>query len=231
MIFSDSEKIKYFDEIAKCFYNKNFGSLSKSDMELMMFDFYIKKLIAENTDNNKQIDYRKISDYKISKELGITQQRVRNLKVKNQLVHPQEIYDLKKELPNLIKSATYDSESGKITINIHDPNLALEIENAIEESGAYIEKQLNNKIFQIRAEYFVDLILSLSENKDREKIVEELREGFKAKKCKDKFDEMNIGKTFINYSSEFIKIIETFHTGFTSANAIWNAFVNLIIKK
>ena len=43
--FTDDEKISMFDRIANEFYKSNFGSLSKSEMELIMFDFYIKKMI------------------------------------------------------------------------------------------------------------------------------------------------------------------------------------------
>ena len=45
--FNDEEKIELFDEIASQFYNSNFGQLSKRDMELMMFNIYIKKMILE----------------------------------------------------------------------------------------------------------------------------------------------------------------------------------------
>lgn len=44
--FSDEEKINFFDEIASHFYKANFGQMSKSDMELMMFRFYIEKIIS-----------------------------------------------------------------------------------------------------------------------------------------------------------------------------------------
>lgn len=34
-----------FDEIASHFYEANFGQASKADIEMMMFNFYIKKII------------------------------------------------------------------------------------------------------------------------------------------------------------------------------------------
>ena len=80
--FEPDEKIQLFDEIADCFYKANFGQISKADMELMMFRFYIEKMISSNMTEDGTIDYKKCSDYKISKDLGITQQRVRNLKFK-----------------------------------------------------------------------------------------------------------------------------------------------------
>ena len=88
--FKDEDKIKFFDEIASRFYEANFGQFSKADFELLMFKFYIQKMISDNKNGDNTIDYSLCSDYKISKDLGITQQRVRNLKVKNQLVNPIE---------------------------------------------------------------------------------------------------------------------------------------------
>ena len=57
--FEPEEKIKLFDEIADCFYNANFGQFSKSDIELMMFRFYIEKMISDNKNADGTIDYRK----------------------------------------------------------------------------------------------------------------------------------------------------------------------------
>ena len=41
--FNDAEKIKMFDVITKHFYEANFGQASKSDIELMMFNFLSKR--------------------------------------------------------------------------------------------------------------------------------------------------------------------------------------------
>ena len=85
------EKEKYFDEIAAKFFNRNFGTASKNDIELLMFKFYIETLINDYEDkSDKTINYDNISDYKIARDLGITPQRVRNLKLKKDLVYPQK---------------------------------------------------------------------------------------------------------------------------------------------
>ena len=176
--FNDEEKIELFDEIISHFYNSNFGQLSKSDIELMMFNIYIKKLISGNLNYDGTIDYKKCSDYKISQDLGITQQKVRNLKVKNQLINPID-YDWKAAFAKLTENARYDKTTGKIVINIPDPNLFIEIQNFIEDQGAYVEKQLNSKILQLRVEYYIDLIVALEPDASRKKIIKELKKIFK----------------------------------------------------
>jgi hypothetical protein len=50
--FTNKEKVEMFDEIAKKFYNHNFGTFSKSEMELMMFNFYIKKIVSTNVESD-----------------------------------------------------------------------------------------------------------------------------------------------------------------------------------
>lgn len=228
--FEPEEKIRFFDEIAACFYNANFGQLSKADLELMMFRFYIEKMVSDNENKDGTIDYRKCSDYKISKDLGITQQRVRNLKVKNQLTHPIE-YDWKRAFAKLTENARYDKHTGKVIINIPDPNLALEIQNFIEDSGAYVEKQLNTKLLQIRVEYYIDLIVALEPEQNKKKIVKKLKEQFAKSGKKDAvFDERNIGKALSERAVDITSIIASISSIISPDNIVGKALCNLLGK-
>jgi hypothetical protein len=205
--FNNEEKIKMFDEIAGHFYNANFGQMSKSDSELMMFNFYIKAMIEKNKNHDGTIDYNRCSDYKISKDLGITQQRVRNLKVKNQLINPID-FSWQNAFATLVENACYDSVSKKVTVNIPDPNLYYEIENFIDEHGAYVEKQLNRKILQLRVEYFIDLVLEIEPEVNKKEIIKRLKADFKENnKTEAKFDEKQIGKSLIEGAVNISEIL------------------------
>jgi len=230
--FTDAEKIRMFDEIAGHFYNANFGQLSKADMELMMFNFYIRKMIDANKNEDETIDYSKCSDYKISKDLGITQQRVRNLKVKNQLVNPIE-FDWKKAFARLIKNARYDTTTNKVIISIPDPNLYYEIENFMEEQGAYIEKQMNSKVLQMRAEYFIDLIVAAEpEEADRKVIIKQLKKELKSQnKDEKKFNEANIGKFLIENSADITTIVANLATVVSAGNPLFTSLTSLLQMK
>lgn len=231
--FTKDEKAKMFDKIASQFYEANFGKISKADFELLMFHFYIDKMISQNQNEDGSVNYNRISDYKISKELGITQQRVRNLKVKNQLIYPID-FDWKLALSHLTEKARYDSTSHKIMLNIPDPNLFYEIQNFIEEQGAYIEKQLNSKILQIRVEYYIDLVLSLDENCDKKKILKKLKKDFKdAEKENNKFDDKNIGHTLMQIGKagyEIVEIINSIGSFVSPGNIVWKALSALIMS-
>ena len=226
--FNDEEKIELFDEIASQFYNSNFGQLSKSDMELMMFNIYIRKLISENRNSDGTIDYRNCSDYKISQDLGITQQKVRNLKVKNQLVNPID-YDWKASLAKLTGNARYDKNTGKIVINIPDPNLFIEIQNFIEDQGAYVEKQLNSKILQLRIEYFIELIVALEPDTSRKKIIKELKKIIKDEGKEDSlFDEKNIGKSLMDATVNVTTVAANISGMLSPENLIGAALIKLL---
>ena len=228
--FNDEEKIALFDEIISNFFDSNFGQLSKSDIELMMFNIYIKKLISDNRNSDGTIDYKKCSDYKISQDLGITQQKVRNLKVKNQLINPID-YNWKAALARLTENARYDKNSGKILINIPDPNLFIEIQNFIEEQGAYVEKQLNSKILQLRVEYYIDLVVALESDSSRKKIIKEMKKQFKDEGKDDTlFDERNIGKSLMDATVNITTVAANIRGMLSPENLIGAALVKLLSK-
>lgn len=196
--FTNKEKVEMFDEIAKKFYNHNFGAFSKSEMELMMFNFYIKKIVSTNVESDNTLNYNYSSDYYISKDLGITQQKVNNLKIKNQLVNPIE-FDWKKSFLKLVGNARFDNKSGKVLINIPDPNLYIEIKHYLENYGGYIETQLNRNLLKIRVEYFIQLLVEIEPEKERNIIIKEIKKYIK-KENKDEniFSEDNIAKSLLD---------------------------------
>lgn len=196
--FTNKEKVEMFDEIAKKFYNHNFGTFSKSEMELMMFNFYIKKIVSNNVESDNTLNYNYSSDYYISKDLGITQQKVNNLKIKNQLVNPIE-FDWKKSFLKLVGNARFDNKSGKVLINIPDPNLYIEIKHYLENHGGYIETQLNRNLLKIRVEYFIQLLVEIEPEKERNIIIKEIKKYIK-KENKDEniFSKDNIAKSLLD---------------------------------
>lgn len=192
--FTEKEKAAHFDELAKCFYEANFGTFSKAEFELLMFRFYMEKLMSSSKNNDGTIDYHKCSDYKISTDLGITQQRVRNLKVKNHLTRPIE-FQWQKSLVPLLKNARLDNTTGKIEIPIPDPVLLLEIENYLEEAGKYAEPCLKSKLLCIRPEFYVDLQMEVLDEQDRKTLVKQLRKELAAaNKDNADLDERHIGE-------------------------------------
>ena len=150
------DKAGAFDRIAAQFLYGNFGRMSKSDFETLIFSIYIDQCIKYK----KEYD-----DYMLSRELGITQTRVRSLKVKNELQYPKENPQWKENFIECIRYARYDDVKHLVKLQISDVNVLIEVRNFVEKHGWYDEYQLNPKLFQCRADVFIDLCRSLDEDK------------------------------------------------------------------
>ena len=83
--------------------------MSKSDFELFMFHAY-------------EECHSVSSDWEIAKQLGITVQRVRSLRMKSRLVNPQEC-DWRGPFKELLKTAVIDKNQENVKILIKDPFL------------------------------------------------------------------------------------------------------------
>lgn len=172
-LFKSFDKEKAFDELAAHFYNRNFGTISKADTELLMFKFFMEALIQNNKiKGGNVIDYNACSDYKISQQLGITQQRVRNLKVKKELVYPQADFKWEQSLAALLHDESrMKIEKGVFRISIPDPNLFYAIQDFVEDSGGYVELHLNRKILDIPQEYMLQLAILLESQEEQQQIL------------------------------------------------------------
>lgn len=148
MTFSTDEKIAIFDKISKKYFNKNFGSMSKSDFETLLFSEYIEHCIKNNI---------KYDDYSISKELGITQARVRSLKERKELKYPYEGFDWQKAFVNSVENAKYDKHNHCVKMIVQDVNVMIEVRNFIENEGWYDELSLNKKLLSIPLDCFVEI--------------------------------------------------------------------------
>lgn len=164
----DASKAKAFEKIAEQFYAGNFGKMSKADFETLLFSIYIEQILV-NGDKN----FSRYSDYTLSKELGISQSRVSNLKVKKQLQYPRE-YKWQESLASISGRTRY--ENGKIKIQIPDINLYYDIKNAIEEQGGFIEVTLNRGLLVIPLEYYLDLMVAIVDDPDRDELKKCIRD-------------------------------------------------------
>lgn len=151
---------------------------------------------------------------------------MRNLKVKNQLINPIN-FEWEKAFAKLVSNAKF--ENRKVIISIPDPNLFYEIQNFLEEQGAYIDKQLNSKLLVIRVEYFIDLLISLETEYKRNEIVTMIKSVFKEQtKSEKQFDDKNIGKTLIDGAVNVTTILANISTIISPANSIFGALSNLL---
>ena len=164
MLFNDGERKDLVNEIEKLYFNKNFGSTSKVDFETMLFSKYLEHRV------NAKLSY---DDFSLSKELGITQSRIRALKERVSVKYGKEDYDWRVDFLKLTEHAIYEDE--KIKLRIPERSLYLEIKNAIELNGGYVEILPTPNLLQVRLPYFFDLILSISGDEKKEDMIKSLK--------------------------------------------------------
>lgn len=147
--FSDSVKDELIDVLCSKYFNKNFGYLSKSEMDLLMFHYYLKQ---KRISNNGQDP----TDYEVSKELGITQSRVRGFKSKDYLQNI-DVIDWKKTLIDLIESGIFVKRNDNVELLVSDVNVMMELRNFLEEKGLIDEYVLNPKVFKCSLDVFISV--------------------------------------------------------------------------
>ena len=153
--FTNDEIISAFNQISDRYFNRNFGMMSKADFETLLFHIYIEHLL----NNNLNFD-----DYSISKDLGISQAKVRSLKIKKELQYPHQGFNWKEAFSKEIIKAEYEDKTRTVNIPINDPNVLIELRYFVEINGWYDIHQRNPKVFTCRIDEFIKLCSKLSEN-------------------------------------------------------------------
>jgi len=148
MSFSPEEKIAFFDKIEQHYFMRNFGSMTKTDLETLLFSEYIEHRIK----NNLPFD-----DYSLSKELGITQSRIRALKERKELKYPYENFTWQIAFAESVNNAKVDPNDHYVKMIIQDINVMNEVRNFIEVNGWYDECSLNKKLLRIPLDCFVEI--------------------------------------------------------------------------
>ena len=146
--FTLDEKIALFDKIQERYFNKKFGMLTKSDIETLLFSEYIEHYI------NSGLPF---DDYTLSKELGITQTRIRSLKERKELVFPHENFRWETAFAQAVVTAKYDEHDHYVKMIIQDINVMNEVRHYIETKGWYDECSLNRKLLRIPLDCFVEI--------------------------------------------------------------------------
>jgi len=151
-IISDTNKA--FEEFIKYYFEAGFGTLTKSDIDLLVF------YIVCNYTN-----YRSDSDFDLAKKLQITPQRVRFLHEKSAMKY----YDFTKNELTLISSFLDKCQKASpdgiyVDIPVNDPKIKYLIENLLASNDIILHSQLNSRICRLKYNDFITL-LYLIQNK------------------------------------------------------------------
>jgi len=206
---NNNPKADAFDQVAMLYFDKNFGSASKTDIDLLMFHIYMQNMPED------------VTDYEISNELAITQQRVRNLRVKDRLKYGEKgEYKWQEKLAELVMtSGNYDEKEKRISLLVKDPNLFIEIENELEKENCFIDYQLNKKILQLRVAYYIQLIYIAACESEKKSIICALKERSKG----ESFDPKHLGSDLLRYGVDITTILVNINEILANNNPLLNA--------
>ena len=160
----------FVKDIQKQCLKRNFGTLSKSEFDLLVFHYYLL---------NKQVNVggQYVSDYDIGLELGLTIQRVRSLREREALKWPPK-NDWKDRFLECLKHARCD-EMRNVKLLVPDVNVIKGIRNFIEKAGLIDDYQLNPKVFQCNLDALIAICLDFKSGSDGNlcgRILDKLRE-------------------------------------------------------
>lgn len=201
-IFQTNElKANAFERISNAYYDGNFGTMSKSQFDLLMFNIY--------TDACRKNGIS-ISDYNLSKELGILQTTVRNFRKKEFLAYNQEFYWEEE----FLKSACKPMLKGEnFVLSIENPNVQIEVQHYIEEKGGVVDKQLNSKNLTLSPLSYVEMLIELQERIDggtgeyKKELIKQLNDIYKNEKgLVDKITAENFTNILKKHGADVIKV-------------------------
>ena len=150
--WSIEDQADSFRKLATACYERNFGRMSKGDMEILLFSIYLEHLLKNGADYD---------DYTLAVQLGIPETRVRNLKIKKELQYHYSDYDWKQAFVARLPYAKYDDKKALVKVSIPDPNVRRDVEHYIDSRNWYSEYQLNAKLLQMRADQFIEMCTAL----------------------------------------------------------------------
>lgn len=163
-----------YRELKKLFFEKNFGSTPKSSIELLMFHQFILEEEKSNMDHAMSglTKYESTSDFKIACKLGITPSRVRNLKLKEQLVYPRKNVDWKQYVLKMMEHVKLNENDRTVELTIHHPWMFAQIKDYIESQNGQVYIQMNESLLSLPLDSYVILINAAygREGMDKEEI-------------------------------------------------------------
>ena len=183
----EQSKINAFENIVSNYYLNNFGSMSKADMELLLFSIYLDQCMETWPDEPERY-----SDFQLAKIFGITQTRIRSLREKKELKYPSE-FKWEEKFPLICEKAEY--ESGKVRLFVRDSRLYNELCNIVMDMGSYSETTMTRNLLIVSPPVFVDLMVAASDEQGDKEMRKKLQKILKDNKI-DEDEYLKEEKTF-----------------------------------
>lgn len=152
---NNERKAEALDFILQNAFRSGFGSLNKTELDAILF----ATLMKYGNSND-------LTDLEMSKYLQITQRRIQNLKERVSVKYLQ--ISRSEAISEFIDKLDY-AKKDEIYIDIPIRNVAVknEIEGILDENNILLHSQLNSKIFRVRIDDLLELIIIFEANEKK----------------------------------------------------------------
>ena len=206
-------------------FSKRFGSFSKSDYEILMFTIFLDSL------------KKPANDYDISLELGITESKVRSLRIKSQLAYPKKL-NWQDELLAAMQNYYFDPSANTLTIMIEDPSVQNLISHKIEQAHGIVKLAFNKKHLELPIGSYVMLALEAEKEQGSDKAEKDILKEINSQLQKEntlvqKVTKENLPSTFLSKfkdPSAILGIISIVVDHFSPENRIISMILSILQK-
>ncbi|GAB5501010.1 MAG: hypothetical protein PsegKO_33210 [Pseudohongiellaceae bacterium] len=148
---NQKEKQEFADKFIEVFLSQGFGSLPKSEIDLLVFHLL-----------TKSAEYKNKSNYEFSTLLRITESKVKSLRLNSALKY--EDINSKAILSKIVLRFTNSEqfaefEGGKVELSLENPIEKRELENFLKVRGHHAEYALNTEVLRISPVRLFELIV------------------------------------------------------------------------
>lgn len=158
MEMKKEKQAENFRQLAKLYYEGNFGTVTKGEIDLLMFKFYYDSVLESYKDDEGKVDFTKITNYSMAKDLGVTSQRIAALRGKVELRYPS-MFDLEASFKELAKGSFCHVGEKYVTLSVSDPRLRNELEDLLIRKGEYVEHDNSLKTLKMAPSSYIGLFV------------------------------------------------------------------------
>lgn len=189
-IDTNEKKIAFLDFFLERYLERGFGTLSKSEIDMLMMH-----LIMENSD----LKYK--PNHEISLDLKLSETKVKNLihKAKLQFIDDHDDY-VKAEFLALLHKSKLETEKSKVIMVIEDTFVKQGIQARLKSLGHFADNSFNAELVKISLNSFYELLRSFYSDDDIVQFEDELNAALE-KDAENKIEFKGLLKDFLSGAS------------------------------
>lgn len=159
-MLTNAQKIKFGNDFVERYLSHGFGSMTKSEIDILVFH-----LISDAEEIKDE------SNYKVANILQITESKVKSLRLNSSLKYKPANH--RAVLGNIVtriidEMQKPEFESGQVTITLENPVDQREFEHAVKLAHRNIEYGINRELLKVKPIALFEIVMANLENAEQE---------------------------------------------------------------